>query len=80
MSDWGHKQTSRDVRVAPALPPTADIRRINWQRIIEVRRRAWRDKPRHDYASHGSDAFRVMATRFRAIEPARRLRSRSTTA
>lgn len=33
-------------------------------------RGTWRDKPRHDWASHGSDAFRVMATRFRAIEPA----------
>jgi hypothetical protein len=33
-------------------------------------RGTWRDKPRHDWASHGADAFRVMATRFRAIEPA----------
>ena len=32
-------------------------------------RGTWRDKPRHDWASHGADAFRVMATRFRYIEP-----------
>jgi hypothetical protein len=32
-------------------------------------RGTWRDKPRHDWASHGADAFRVLATRFRYIEP-----------
>jgi hypothetical protein len=32
-------------------------------------RGTWRDKPRHDWASHGADAFRVLATRFRHIEP-----------
>lgn len=32
-------------------------------------RGTWRDKPRHDWSSHGADAFRVMATRFRHIEP-----------
>ena len=31
-------------------------------------RGTWRDKPRHDWASHGADAFRVLATRFRHIE------------
>ena len=30
----------------------------------------WRDTPRHGWASHGADAFQVMATLFRAIEPA----------
>ena len=30
----------------------------------------WRDTPRHSWASHGADAFQVMATLFRAIEPA----------
>lgn len=28
----------------------------------------WKDKPRHDWASHGADAFRTMATRFRDVE------------
>lgn len=32
-------------------------------------RGCWRDKPRHDWASHGADAFRVLATRFREYEP-----------
>ncbi len=32
-------------------------------------RGTWRDKPRYDWASHGADAFRVMSTRFRYIEP-----------
>ena len=31
MSALGHKQTSRDVCVTSALPPIADIRRLNWQ-------------------------------------------------
>ena len=30
MTASGHKQTSRDVRVASALPPIADIRRMSW--------------------------------------------------
>ena len=30
MSEMGHKQTSRDVRVTSALPPIADIRRMSW--------------------------------------------------
>jgi hypothetical protein len=29
----------------------------------------WRDKPRHDWASHGADAFRVLASRYRYVEP-----------
>ncbi len=28
----------------------------------------WRDKPRHDWASHGADAFRCLASRYRNIE------------
>ena len=32
--------------------------------------RVWRDKPRHDWASHGADAFRCLATRYRAIRNA----------
>ena len=28
----------------------------------------WRDKPRHDWASHGADAFRCMASRYREFE------------
>lgn len=32
-------------------------------------RGTWRDKPRHDWSSHGADAFRVLATRYRFIEP-----------
>ncbi len=33
-------------------------------------RAVWRDKPRHDWASHGADGFRTMATRWRDIDPA----------
>ena len=57
MSALGHKQTSRDVRVTPALPPIADIRRISSQRIIE-------------FARHLARKATVMATRFREYEPA----------
>jgi phage terminase large subunit len=32
-------------------------------------RGTWKDRPRHDWASHGADAFRVLATRLRYIEP-----------
>jgi hypothetical protein len=32
-------------------------------------RGTWRDKPRHDWASHGADAFRVLASRFKHVEP-----------
>jgi hypothetical protein len=32
-------------------------------------RGAWRDKPRHDWASHGADAFRVLASRYRLADP-----------
>ena len=28
----------------------------------------WRDRPRHDWASHGADAFRCLASRYRNIE------------
>ena len=28
----------------------------------------WRDKPRHDWASHGADAFRCLASRYRQFE------------
>lgn len=30
----------------------------------------WRDKPRHDWASDGADAFRTMASRYRDLDPA----------
>jgi len=30
----------------------------------------WREKPRHDWASHGADAFRVLACRYRLPTPA----------
>ena len=30
----------------------------------------WRDKPRHDWASDGADAFRTMASRYKDIVPA----------
>jgi hypothetical protein len=29
----------------------------------------WRDRPRHDWSSHGADAFRVLASRYRYAEP-----------
>jgi hypothetical protein len=31
-------------------------------------RGCWREKPRHDWASHGADAFRALATRFKHFE------------
>jgi hypothetical protein len=33
-------------------------------------RGCWKNRPRHDWASHGADAFRVLACRYRAAEPA----------
>jgi hypothetical protein len=41
----------------------------SYRKEWDEERGTWRDKPRHDWASHGADAFRVMATRFRYIEP-----------
>jgi hypothetical protein len=29
----------------------------------------WKDKPRHDWASHGSDAFRILACAYRDVMP-----------
>ena len=31
-------------------------------------RAVWRDKPRHDWASHGADAFRCLASRYKQFE------------
>ena len=31
-------------------------------------RGVWRDKPRHDWASHGADAFRCLASRYKHFE------------
>lgn len=31
-------------------------------------RGVWRDKPRHDWASHGADAFRCLASRYKQFE------------
>lgn len=33
-------------------------------------RAVWRDRPRHDWASHGADAFRTLASRWQEIDPA----------
>jgi hypothetical protein len=40
----------------------------SYRKEWDEERGTWRDKPWHDWASHGADAFRVMATRFRAVE------------
>ena len=29
----------------------------------------WKDKPRHDSASHGADAFRILACAYRDLAP-----------
>jgi hypothetical protein len=29
----------------------------------------WRDRPRHDWASHGADGFRTLASRWREVDP-----------
>ena len=29
----------------------------------------WKDKPRHDWASHGADAFRTLACAYRDVAP-----------
>ena len=65
MSASGQKPTFRDVRVPSALPSIADARGINWERLTSNLARQARD----DWSSHGADAFRIMATRFRAYEP-----------
>ena len=31
--------------------------------------RYWRDKPRHDWASHGADGFRTLALDWKEIDP-----------
>jgi hypothetical protein len=36
-----------------------------YRREWDEERGIWRDKPRHDSASHGADAFRCLATRYR---------------
>lgn len=33
-------------------------------------RAVWRDRPRHDWASHGADAMRTLASRWNEIDPA----------
>lgn len=33
-------------------------------------RAVWRDRPRHDWASHGADGFRTLAGRWKEIDPA----------
>jgi hypothetical protein len=32
-------------------------------------RAVWRDRPRHDWASHGADGFRTLAGRWKEIDP-----------
>jgi hypothetical protein len=40
----------------------------SYRKEWDEERGCWRDKPRHDWASHGADAFRVLATRIKHFE------------
>ena len=40
----------------------------SYRKEWDEERGVWRDKPRHDWASHGADAFRCMASRYRQFE------------
>lgn len=41
----------------------------SYRREWDEGRGCWRDKPRHDWASHGADAFRVLAMGWRETQP-----------
>jgi hypothetical protein len=40
----------------------------SYRKEWDEERGVWRDKPRHDRASHGADAFRCLASRYRHID------------
>lgn len=42
----------------------------SYRKDWDEERAVWRDRPRHDWASHGADAFRTLASRYRDVEPA----------
>ncbi len=42
----------------------------SYRKEWDEERAVWRDRPRHDWASHGADALRTMASRYRDIEAA----------
>lgn len=42
----------------------------SYRKEWDEERAVWRERPRHDWASHGSDGFRTMACRWRDIDPA----------
>ena len=40
----------------------------SYRKEWDEERGIWRDKPRHDWASHGADAFRCLASRYKQFE------------
>ncbi len=40
----------------------------SYRKEWDEERGVWRDKPRHDWASHGADAFRCLASRYKQFE------------
>lgn len=42
----------------------------SYRKEWDEERAVWRERPRHDWASHGADGFRTMACRWRDIDPA----------
>jgi hypothetical protein len=41
----------------------------NYRKEWDEERGIWKDRPRHDWASHGADGFRTMASRYPDIKP-----------
>jgi len=41
---------------------------INYTRDWDENGKTWRSRPRHDWASHGADAFRYLAIGYRPLD------------
>lgn len=48
----------------------------NYRKEWDEDRGAWRDRPRHDWASHGADAFRYLAAAHRDLSPPKEEKSK----
>jgi hypothetical protein len=42
----------------------------SYRKEWDEERAVWKDKPRHDWASHGADAFRTFATQYKLVPQA----------
>ena len=63
------------------LPAKVTIENKDYDKALESYKKAWdekngvwRDKPLHDWSSHGADAFRMFAVHERQPKPVTRLR------